>query len=78
MENYPNFEQGEKIIDGLIDKLAEREGVNPDDILSDIITFAPYKENDDPNPDYLDEVAEKLGISRMEMCLYAIKKATDH
>ena len=46
--------------------------------MSDIITFAPYEENDAPNPDYLDEVAKRMGISSDEMRVYAIKKAKDY
>ena len=77
MENFPNFEQRESAIDELVKNLAEREGMNPDDVLSDIITFAPYETNDTPNPDYIDQVAEMIGISAEEMTAYAIKKAED-
>lgn len=79
-----NFEQREltiereTIIDGLIDDLAEREGMKSDEILSDIITFAPYEGNEDmADAPYLEIVAEKIGISIKEMNLYAIKKAKD-
>ncbi len=77
MEGIPNFENRESTIDQLINQLAEREGMSPDDVLSDIITFAPYEENDTPNPDYIDQVAEMIGISSEEMSSYAIKKAKD-
>jgi len=77
MEGPPQFEDQETIIDGLIDKLAENEGMNPEDILADIIVFAPYEGNENANPDYIDEVAEKMGISSEELTAYAIKKATE-
>ena len=78
MEKLPDFESRESIIDKLIESLAEKEGMSPDDVLSDIITFAPYVENDTPNPDYFDQVAEMIGISSDEMIAYAIKKAKAH
>ena len=52
--------------------------MSPDDIFSDIITFAPYEQNDSANPDYIDQVAEMIGISSEEMSTYAIKKAKDY
>lgn len=76
MEKPPNFESREAFIDNLINALAEKEGMSADDILSDIVTFASYEGNEDPNPYYLDEVAERIGISSEEMSAYAIKKAT--
>ncbi len=48
-----------------------------DGILSDIITFAPYEGNDFANQDYIEEVAEKIGVSIDEITEYAIKKATE-
>jgi len=78
MEGPPNFESRESVIGKLIDVLAEKEEMNPEDILSDIRVFAPYEGNEDPNPYYLDEVAEKIGISPEEMRAYAIKKADVH
>ncbi|MEK7117679.1 MAG: hypothetical protein AAB861_02785 [Patescibacteria group bacterium] len=79
MENLPNnFEQREKEIDNLIEELAEREGMSSDDILSDIVVFAPYEGNECANPDYIEEVAERIGISHEEMTTYAIKKAQEY
>ena len=77
MKNYEGLEGREQEIDGLISNLAEKEGMSPDDILSDIITFAPYEGSDSANPDYLEQVAEMIGISQEEMDTYAIKKARD-
>jgi hypothetical protein len=77
MENLDSFEERECIIDGLIDALGPEHEMNSDDILSDIITFAPTPENEDPNPDYLEQMAEMLGISVEEMNKYALKKAED-
>ena len=78
MEKFPSPENRESIIEGLISELAEREGMDPDDIASDVITFAPYEGNDASNPDYLDQVAEMIGISSDEMTVYAVKKAKEH
>ncbi|MDP3729663.1 MAG: hypothetical protein Q8R26_02860 [bacterium] len=78
MENFPNFEQRESVIDELVRNLAEKEGMNPDDVMSDIVTFAPYEGNEASNPDYIDQVAEMLGIASEEMRLYAIKKAREY
>lgn len=75
MEKIPSFENGESMIDDLLDQLAQREEMNPGDILSDIITFAPYEGNENPNPDYINEVADRIGISHEEMREYALKKA---
>ena len=75
MENLPNFEIRESIIDDMVDNFAEMEGMNPNDVLSDIITFAPYEGNDSANPDYIEQVAEMMGISVEEMTEYAINKA---
>lgn len=77
MEKPPSFEQRESIIDGLINALAEREGMNFDDVLSDIVTFAPYEGNEAVNSEYIDQIAEMIGVSSEEMSAYAIKKAKD-
>jgi hypothetical protein len=77
MKELPSFENRESTIDNLIDQLAEREEMNAGDILSDIITFAPYEGNEASNPDYLDEVADRIGIPHEEMRGYALKKAKE-
>ena len=77
MEKIKSFESRELMIGILIDDLATREDMSPEDILSDIIIFAPYEGNDASNPDYIDQVAEMIGISSEEMTMYAIKKAKD-
>ncbi|MDP2677004.1 MAG: hypothetical protein Q8O83_04970 [bacterium] len=78
MENLTSFESRESIIDGLVNSLAEKEGMNSEDVVLDIITFAPYEQNDASNPDYIEQVAEMIGISSEEMMAYAIKKAKAH
>ncbi|MBI2038067.1 MAG: hypothetical protein HYT15_04040 [Candidatus Magasanikbacteria bacterium] len=78
METPPIFEIRESIIDGLVDAFAEKEGMNSEDIMSDIIVFAPYEGNDSANPDYIEQVAELIGVSNEEMIEYAIKKAKEH
>ena len=78
MEKEPKQENRESVIDRLINNLAEKEGMNPEDVLSDIITFAPDERNDAANPDYIDQVAEMIGISSEEMRAHAVKKAKEH
>ena len=77
-EEIERFEKRELAIDKLIEDLAKREEMNPDDILSDIIVFAPYEQNESANPDYIEQVAEMIGITLEEMTRYAIKKAKDY
>ena len=75
-EYQPELDENRELVtDKLVQEFAEKEGVNFDDVLSDIITFAPYEGNDSPNPDYIDQVAEMMGISSKELSDYAIKKA---
>ena len=72
MEQFPNsFESPESPIDRLIDELAEREEMSADDILSDIMTFVELSETDEDAAAYLEEVAEKLGISLEDLKKYA-------
>lgn len=77
MEIPKTPESRESIIDRLIEGFAEKEGMSGEDILGDIITYAPYEGNEDPNLEYLDEVAEAIGISSEEMREYALKKAKE-
>ncbi|MDO8572746.1 MAG: hypothetical protein Q7S11_03195 [bacterium] len=77
MEELPNFENRESVIDGLIDTLAEKEGMRPEDIISDIITFAELSEKDRDVIGYFEVVAEKIGIPYDELMAYAINKAKE-
>ena len=78
MERFKTPEQREAEIDKMIESLALAEGMSGDDIISDLATFAPYDGNDDPNPDYIEQMADMVGISVEEMTEYAIKKAGDY
>ena len=81
MEQVPNFESKEnqeEIIDHLIDTLAEKEEMNPEDIFSDIITFIKLSQEDEDAKFYLEELAEKIGISMEKMTEYAIKKSQEN
>jgi acetylornithine deacetylase/succinyl-diaminopimelate desuccinylase-like protein len=73
MEELPNFEESESVINKLIEDLATQEDVNADDIFSDIITFSELSEEDEDAGEYLKEVAEKIGITVEEMFEYAKK-----
>lgn len=57
----------------MIEELARKEGMDPDDIFSDIITFAELSGTDEDAGAYLEEVAEKISISPEEMIEYARK-----
>lgn len=74
---FENFEKREEEIDKIIEKLALKQEMDPDDIIGDLAVFAPYKGNESANPDYIEQVAEMIGISPEEMTRYAIKKAKD-
>ena len=81
MEQVPNFESKEnqeEIIDHLIDTLAEKEEMNPEDIFSDIITFIKLSQEDEDAKFYIEELAEKIGISMEKMTEYAIKKSQEN
>ncbi len=77
MEKMPNFEGREREIDQMIERLAEMQEMTSDEIMSDLATYAPYEGNEDPNQEYLNEVAEMMGISVEELTAYAIKKAQE-
>jgi hypothetical protein len=63
MEKPTDFESKEKAINRLIEELAVKEGMNAEDILSDIATFNELAEEDEDAKAYLEELAEKLGVS---------------
>jgi hypothetical protein len=77
MEGPQNLESRESVIDKLIESLAEREGMNPDDIFSDINTFFELSKEDEDAVVYLEEVAERIGIPLDELMEYAAKKAEE-
>lgn len=78
MKEIPNFENRELVIDGLIQNLAEKEGMSSDDIFSDIVTFIEISEGDEDAKFYFEELAEKIGISFEEMMGYARKKSKEN
>lgn len=71
--NIEGFENREAAISKMIEDLAQKEEMNPEDILSDILTFAELYEEDSDASAYLEEVAERIGISFEEMVEYAKK-----
>ena len=73
MNEKQNFESRESVIDRMIEELAQREGMNPDDIISDIITFAELLEEDEGARGYFEELAERMGISLEEILEYSRK-----
>lgn len=73
-EKFENRENREEEIDALIEVLAQNEGMNPDDIFSDIVTFAEISQEDENAKAYFEELAQKIGILFDEMIEYAMKK----
>lgn len=73
MENAPNFRRIEEI-DRLLEDFATREGIDPDDALSDLLTFWKISQEDEDARAYLEAMAEELGVSIEEVIHYAIKK----
>jgi len=73
MEGLSNFENKESIINKLIEDLAIQEEMNSEDIFSDIITFSELYETDKDAGAYLEEVAEKIGVSFGDILEYAKK-----
>jgi len=74
IEGSQNIESRESQIDKLIEELAREEDMDPNDIFSDIVTFAELMESDKDAAVYLEELAEKIGISFEEMVEYARKQ----
>ncbi len=76
MEKIPNPEniEREAKIDKLVEEFAESEGMSPEDVLIDMMTYSSHEGNEDPNPVYFEIVAEKMGISPAELEEYAVKK----
>ena len=74
--SFENKESRERVIDGLIEKLGKKEGMNAEDIISDLVTFLGLSQEDENAKGYLEEVAEKIGISIEEMVVYVVDKAT--
>ncbi len=74
MEEVPRPENLESRIRGSIEKLAKQEGINPEDIESDIDAFMELSEADEDAGVYFEELAEKLGIRLDEILTYARKR----
>ncbi len=67
-----NIEHNKEQIRRLIEILADKEEMSPDHIESDIMTFAVVEGNEDfANPEYFEELAERLKISLKEILNYA-------
>lgn len=79
MEQPKNHEILREKIEKAIEELAETEGMSAEDIDSDIIVFAPVEGNKDfANPEYFEELAERLGISLQKMLKYAKTRREEH
>lgn len=76
MEKIPNFRSIEEI-DRLFEDYAVREEIDPDDALSDLMTFAEIAKEDEDAAVYLEALAEELGISVEEVIYYVAQKAKE-
>ena len=65
------FENPEPNFDRLIEDLAEREEMSPDDIRSDFITFAEIAEEDPDALAYFEIIAEKINVTTQQVVEYA-------
>ena len=74
MENFEHRELGEEEIDFRIENLAQKEGMDAENIFSDITTFIEMYEEDKNVIGYFEELASQIGISVDEMIECAIKK----
>ncbi len=74
-QEQPNFENNEAMINQLIEDLAHKEEMEPDEIFSDINTFFALSEGDEDAKFYFEELAEKIGIPFEQMMEYAAKKS---
>lgn len=68
-----DLESREAAIERMLEDLAREEEIDPEDIFSDLETFAELYDDDPGAAAYLEEVAEKIEISFEEMFAYAQK-----
>lgn len=73
-ERPPTPESLEQVVERLVLALAIREGMDPQDILSDMITFAPHPDNEFANQEYFEELAEKMYCPVGRLVTYACQK----
>ncbi len=74
MDKFPGPEDNEQVIDDLIEKLAQRKEMDPQDILSDMETFLKLSREDENAKAYFEVLAEELGISLEELLEYTERK----
>lgn len=74
-EHFKNPEERAEEIDGLIESLAQNEGMSADDIFSDVDTFAELCQQDEDAKAYFEELAERLNMPVEELIEYAINRA---
>jgi hypothetical protein len=66
MEGIQNPRTPEEIAQ-IIENFAEQEGMELDDLYSDIVTFTELLEEDNNAGGYFEEIEEKTGLSRVEI-----------
>ncbi len=73
MNDEPRPENLENRVRSSIEKLAKQEGMDPEDIESDICTFMELSETDEDALAYFEELAERLRFPLLDILTYARK-----
>ncbi|MSU54764.1 MAG: hypothetical protein EXS48_02970 [Candidatus Staskawiczbacteria bacterium] len=76
-EHFKTPEERAEEIDGLIENLAQNEGMSADDIFSDVNTFAEICQEDEDAKAYFEELAERLNMPAEELIEYAINRTKE-
>ena len=72
MENFKNSQENQEVlILKAIEKLAELEEMQLEDILADMMTFSELSETDEAAEAYFEDLSEQLGIPVGELLVYA-------
>lgn len=66
-----NIESREEFITRRIEEVAVMEGMEKEDLLSDMMTFAEIVQEDEDARPYFEELADKIGVSVEEIIEYS-------
>lgn len=70
MEGMGNTESREAFIARRIEEVAEMEGMETEDLLSDMMTYAEILETDEDVRPFFEQLAEEVGVSVEEIIGY--------
>jgi hypothetical protein len=73
MEGIGNTESREAFITRRIEEVAAMEGMEKEDLLSDMMTFVEIVREDKDAMPYFEELADKIGVSVEEIIEYSAK-----